>query len=694
MKITLTAACILISLPDSTAMGSTGTKRHANSNSAGLRGGQEFRTTAWHTRTVGAMNGMARHRESTGQLYDSNSVHWATGVAMMQETERTGGTCGDGNVGNGLCPMAGQCCSTYGWCGVGPEYCTGTTVPATSGPLPTPAVTWAPLQVTAPPVLAPVGIAPQAPVGVSPEAPVGGFSEAPVGVFSEAPVGVSPEAPVGGSPEAPVGGSPEAPVGGFSEAPVGVSPEAPVGVSPEAPVGGSPEAPVGGFSEAPVGGSSKAPVGGFPEAPVGGSPEAPVSAPPVIGRPTAPIASGTCGNGMVGNGICSTPQDCCSSFGWCGVGPEYCTGPTIPAPNTPTSPLPTPAIPTAPVMAPSSVITPTAPSAVTSIQFPDYADGECSGVENVMTVNVGYYQSWSATRGCNPVVPSAIDVGGNGYTHLIYSFASINANFQLEAWGGASDSEVPQYQALNNLKQTHPELKTLIAVGGWTFNDPGPTQTRFSETASTPENRAAFAASCVQFCQQHGFDGVDLDWEYPGDPTRGGQAADKANFGLLVDAIRAAFDAAPVALELTMAVPIFQGKLTDGYDLPALAKGLDLFNLMAYDVHGEWDNPKVIGANSDLPAIFDAVRYFLDAGVASSKMALGLAAYGRSYILADPSCTTGGCAFQARALVDVQEQQASCLIMPSMSSFRAAITIPFGTIPTVRPWRWLSMAMS
>lgn len=262
-----------------------------------------------------------------------------------------------------------------------------------------------------------------------------------------------------------------------------------------------------------------------------------------------------------------------------------------------------------------------------------------------MTVNVGYYQSWSAFRECNPVVPSAIDVAGNGYTHLIYSFASINANFQLEAWGGASDSEVPQYQALNNLKQTYPELKTLIAVGGWTFNDPGPTQTRFSETASTPENRAAFAASCVEFCQQHGFDGVDLDWEYPGDPTRGGQEADKANFGLLVDAIRAAFDAAPVALELTMAVPIFQGKLTDGYDLPALAKGLDFFNLMAYDVHGEWDNPKVIGANTDLPAIFDAVRYFLDAGVASSKMALGLAAYGRSYILADPSCTTGGCAF-------------------------------------------------
>ncbi|KAI2491281.1 hypothetical protein MHU86_23300 [Fragilaria crotonensis] len=125
MTISFSAAFILFSFPVITAMGSNGSGRHANSNPAGPRGGQEGRTTASHPRTVGAMNGMSRHRES-------NSVRWATGAAMMQETERTSGTCGDGNMGNGLCPTAGQCCSTYGWCGVGPEYCTGTTVPATS----------------------------------------------------------------------------------------------------------------------------------------------------------------------------------------------------------------------------------------------------------------------------------------------------------------------------------------------------------------------------------------------------------------------------------------------------------------------------------------------------------------------------------------------------------------------------------
>ena len=129
----------------------------------------------------------------------------------------------------------------------------------------------------------------------------------------------------------------------------------------------------------------------------------------------------------------------------------------------------------------------TAPSLVTSIQFLDYADGECSGVDNVITFNLGYYQSWSVFRGCNPVAPSAIDIVGNGYTHLKYAFAFISANFQLEPWGGDSDAEEQQsVQSLQRSLKSHSRLKTLIAIGGWTYNNPGETQTRFSDTASTP----------------------------------------------------------------------------------------------------------------------------------------------------------------------------------------------------------------
>lgn len=35
--------------------------------------------------------------------------------------------CGDGNVGNGVCPTAGDCCSEWGYCGITPEHCETTT---------------------------------------------------------------------------------------------------------------------------------------------------------------------------------------------------------------------------------------------------------------------------------------------------------------------------------------------------------------------------------------------------------------------------------------------------------------------------------------------------------------------------------------------------------------------------------------
>jgi hypothetical protein len=43
----------------------------------------------------------------------------------------------------------------------------------------------------------------------------------------------------------------------------------------------------------------------------------------------------------------------------------------------------------------------------------------------------------------------------------------------------------PKYELFNSLKDSNPELKTLIAVGGWTFS-----QSRFVYAASTPTTRA------------------------------------------------------------------------------------------------------------------------------------------------------------------------------------------------------------
>lgn len=82
-------------------------------------------------------------------------------------------------------------------------------------------------------------------------------------------------------------------------------------------------------------------------------------------------------------------------------------------------------------------------------------------------------------------------------------------------------------QEFVGLKRKRADLKVSFAIGGWNEGS-----TKYSTMASTAAGRDAFASSVAALIKQHGFDGVDLDWEYPG--TRGGKPVDKANFVLLL----------------------------------------------------------------------------------------------------------------------------------------------------------------
>lgn len=67
------------------------------------------------------------------------------------------------------------------------------------------------------------------------------------------------------------------------------------------------------------------------------------------------------------------------------------------------------------------------------------------------------------------------------------------------------------YKTAVGLKQVNPNLKVLIAIGGW--NEGGK---KYSDMAATKMSRDKFVQSVVTFLQEHQFDGLDLDWEYPG----------------------------------------------------------------------------------------------------------------------------------------------------------------------------------
>ncbi|KAH7321500.1 family 18 glycosyl hydrolase [Rhexocercosporidium sp. MPI-PUGE-AT-0058] len=150
--------------------------------------------------------------------------------------------------------------------------------------------------------------------------------------------------------------------------------------------------------------------------------------------------------------------------------------------------------------------------------------------------------------------------------------------------GGNSAGKISigYYDSWSNTRQCQ---STWISVGGWSFTDPGPTRTAFSTMSSTSANRKAYIDGLIKFMNTYGFDGVDLDWEYPQAGDRGGATADTANYVSLVKDMRTAFG---TKYGITVTLPTSYWYLQH-FDLVNMQSSVDWFNLMSYDLHGVWD---------------------------------------------------------------------------------------------------------
>ena len=247
---------------------------------------------------------------------------------------------------------------------------------------------------------------------------------------------------------------------------------------------------------------------------------------------------------------------------------------------------------------------------------------------------IGYFVEWGVYDRDYQVA----EVPADRLTHVNYAFFDISAAGECavyDSWA-ALEREGGTFAAFAALKASHPHLEVLMSIGGWTLSS------RFPQVAATPEARATFVSSCVDLMETWGFDGIDLDWEYP---VEGGLSPgtpdDTANYVQLAGEFRDALDRLGGDHTLSIAAPAAPDKAAH-LDLPGLAAELDWINVMAYDFHGGWDRVThfnaPLTASADFPdggadplTVADTVERFLAAGVPASQLVVGLPLYARGW---------------------------------------------------------------
>ncbi|MBT2504854.1 chitinase C-terminal domain-containing protein [Streptomyces sp. ISL-98] len=257
---------------------------------------------------------------------------------------------------------------------------------------------------------------------------------------------------------------------------------------------------------------------------------------------------------------------------------------------------------------------------------------------------IGYFTGWRTGKNGEPAY-LASDIPWDKVTHLNYAFAHIGSDNKISVgsdgeknaatgmtWPGVAGAEMdPAYaykghfNLLSKFKKQHPDVKTLVSVGGWAetggyFADNGDRVNSggfysMATNADGSVNQAGidtFADSTVAFIKKYGFNGVDIDYEYPttmkdaGNPldfsfSNGRRAGLVKGYAALMKSLREKLDRAGAAdgrhYLLTVAAPS-SGYLLRGMETFQVQKYLDYVNIMSYDLHGAWN--EYVGPNASL----------------------------------------------------------------------------------------------
>ena len=267
------------------------------------------------------------------------------------------------------------------------------------------------------------------------------------------------------------------------------------------------------------------------------------------------------------------------------------------------------------------------------------------------------------------IVASYISSGGNSkkittipgehLTHLLYAFAvpcgahpKADAEVQMQFNNICEDKSpfsvfLPEaymrtadMAALKSLKQKHPHLKFLLSIGGWSYSGP------FHDLVKTDEGLNSFVTSAVQMMEKYPvFDGLDIDWEFPGGddnthPALGkqGVARERKAFTKMMKKLRAELDVLQVSETKQYSLSTaMTGSPSNNRALNwrGVAPYIDYLFLMTYDFAvgdkraGHHASFYPLDAKSS--GVISRVEDVISHGVPSSKIILGVPFYGRGW---------------------------------------------------------------
>ncbi|KAL7923815.1 hypothetical protein ACQKWADRAFT_325558 [Trichoderma austrokoningii] len=211
---------------------------------------------------------------------------------------------------------------------------------------------------------------------------------------------------------------------------------------------------------------------------------------------------------------------------------------------------------------------------------------------------IGYYEAFDQLRICLRM--GVEEIPPNKYSHIHFAFATLRKFTKMKGF------------------------KKILSFGGWSFSTDQDTFQLFRD-ATKKENRIVFVNNLINFLNFNDLDGLDFDWELSKDKS------------------------------ISIALPASFWYLKQ-YPVKEIAKYVDYFIYMTYDLHGQWDVdnkwaiPGCQGGNClrshvNKTETYNAMVMITKSGVEARKLVVGTVSYGRSFRMSDASCSGSLCTF-------------------------------------------------